>query len=319
MSRIEEAQEILKALGLPAAQQNEMSALTLLALCGVGPSDNWDKAHRHDLTITKGIMAFVAENYGKPYAPNTRETFRRQVLHQFIQAHIADYNPSAPALPTNSPRAHYALAEAALTAVRAYRTAEWDAAVDQFLSQQGSLLTLYQRKRTAHLVPIQFPDGTRSELSPGKHNELQAAIIEQFAPRFASGGHLLYLGDSTNKNLHVDTLRFAALGVSITEHDKLPDVILHDEERNWLFLVEAVTSHGPMTSKRVIELETMFAGCATGLVFISAFPSMAEFRKHISEVAWDTEIWLADTPDHLIHFNGDRFLGPRNRNVAGPT
>ena len=98
----------------------------------------------------------------------------------------------------------------------------------------------------------------------------------------------------------------------------LPAVIVHDEERNWLFLVEAVTSHGPMTPKRMVELEAMFAGCAAGLVFISAFPDRLEFRTHIREVAWDTEVWLADTPDHLVHFNGDRFLGPRNRNADQP-
>lgn len=177
MSRIEEAQEILKALGLPAAQQNEMSALTLLALCGVGPADNWGQAHQHNLTITKGIMAFVAAAYGRQYAPNTRETFRRQVLHQFVQAHIADYNPSAPELPTNSPRAHYALTEAALAVIRAYGISEWEPAVRQFLLQQGNLLTLYQRNRAGRLVPVRFPDGAVFELSPGKHNQLQAAII----------------------------------------------------------------------------------------------------------------------------------------------
>ena len=111
MIKIEEAQEILKALGLPIAQQNEMSALTLLALCNTKEVDSWAKASRQSLGVTKGIMSFVAENYGKPYAPNTRETFRRQVLHQFVQGRIADYNPDEPDLPVNSPRAHYAISE----------------------------------------------------------------------------------------------------------------------------------------------------------------------------------------------------------------
>jgi hypothetical protein len=216
MTRIEEAQESLKALGLPPAQRNEMSALTLLALCGLRPSDAWSKARRQSMTVTKGIMAFVAQEYGRTYAPNTRETFRRQVLHQFVQARIADYNPDNPNLPTNSPRAHYALTEAALAAVKTYGTKRWEWAVRQFLSQQGSLLTVYQRQRTSRLVPVRLSDGTTLTLSPGKHNELQAAVVEQFAPRFAPGAVLLYLGDAAKKHLYIDTERLATLGVTVT-------------------------------------------------------------------------------------------------------
>ncbi|PKO23326.1 MAG: restriction endonuclease [Chloroflexi bacterium HGW-Chloroflexi-1] len=311
MNKIEEAQDILRALGLPAAQQNEMSALTLLALCGLHPDDDWDHAHRQGLTVTKGIMAFGAEVYGRHYAPNTRETFRRQVLHQLVQAHIVDYNPFDPGLPTNSPRSHYALTEAALAAIRTYGTAQWEAAARRFVNEQGSLLTVYQRSRSKKLVPVRLPDGESLAFSPGRHNVLQAAIVEVFSPRFAPAAHLCYLGDTTDKKLYVDTHGLASLGVVITEHDKLPDVILYDSERDWLFLVEAVTSHGPMTPKRVVELESMFADCHAGLVYVSAFPDLAEFRRHIGEIAWETEVWIAEMPDHLIHFNGDRFLGPR--------
>ena len=311
MANIKEAQQILAALGLPIPQQNEMSALTLLALCGLQPKDTWSKAHRHSLTVTKGVMAFIASEYGRSYAPNTRETFRRQVLHQFVQAHIADYNPDDPTLPTNSPRAHYALTEAALTAIRTYGTRQWKTAAQRFIGQQGSLISVYQRKRSGRLVPVRLPKGVTIRLSPGKHNEVQAAIVEAFAARFAPGARLLYLGDTAKKNLHIDAGRLAALGAPVTEHDKLPDVILHDEKRNRVFLIEAVTSHGPMTPKRVVELEAMFTACQVPLIYVSAFPNFAEFRKHLKTIAWETEVWIAEIPDHLIHFNGDRFLEPR--------
>lgn len=311
MDKIGEAQEILAALGLPVQQQNEISSLTFLALCGIKPESNWHEASRQALTITKGIMSFISREYGKSYAPNTRETFRRQVLHQFVQARIADYNPYNPSLPTNSPHAHYALTEAAQETVRAYGTKDWSSAVRNFISRQGSLLITYQRKRSHQMVPVRLPSGTVFELSPGKHNELEVAIIQEFAPRFVQSAHLLYLGDTAKKNLFIDIERLANFGIPITEHDKLPDVILHDTERDWLFLIEAVTSHGPMTPKRVLELENMLANCEMGLVFVSAFPEFAEFRKHLKQIAWETEVWIAEIPDHLIHFNGDRFLGPR--------
>lgn len=113
------------------------------------------------------------------------------------------------------------------------------------------------------------------------------------------------------KDLYADKGALLRLGIPLTEHDKLPDVVLHDSERGWIFLVEVVTSHGPMTPKRVVEMEELLEGCRCGTVYVSAFADFSEFRKRLREIAWETEVWIADIPDHLIHFNGDRFLGPR--------
>ncbi len=153
-------------------------------------------------------------------------------------------------------------------------------------------------------------NGEEYHLSPGQHNELQVAIIEEFGPRFAPGAKLLYLGDTENKSLILDSASFESLGIPAISHDKLPDIVLYDEERLWLFLIEAVTSHGPVSPKRQLELEEVLKGCSAGGVYISAFPDFATFRSFLTEIAWETEVWLAEIPDHLIHFNGDRFLGP---------
>lgn len=311
MASTAEAQDILKSLGMPPAQQNDIAALTFLALCGLGQADSWSEAGRSSLTVSKGIMQFIREQHGTYYAPNTRETVRRQVLHQFVQAGIAEYNPDDPGLPTNSPRAHYAVTDAVLQTVRTYGTSAWEGALSAFLRERQTLLELYQTPRGRLMVPVQLPDGRQVELSPGRHNEVQRAVVEQFAPRFAPGAVLLYLGDTAKKGLLVETDALRSLGLSLTEHDKLPDVVLLDRERNWLFLVEAVTSHGPMTPKRVVELREMLARCTAGPVFVSAFPDFVEFRRHLQSIAWETEVWIADMPDHLIHYNGDRFLGPR--------
>ena len=313
MASIEEAQDILKTLGLPAAQSNEMSALTLIALCALGPDDAWLRAQRVRCTVTKGIMDYVRDTFNKAYAANTRETFRRQVLHQFVQGHIADYNPFEPNLPTNSPRAHYAITEAALEAVRSYGTSKWKEAARKFTAEHGELKVLYSPEREQRRVPVKLPDGQEIRLSPGKHNEVQKAIVEEFAARFAPGSELLYMGDTAQKNLVLNAKALADLGIPITEHDKLPDVVLYDRTRKWLFLVEAVTSHGPVSPKRIVELEAMLKKCEAGLVYVSAFPDMAGNKNQAKDIAWETEVWLADVPDHLIHFNGDRFFGPRGK------
>jgi len=160
------------------------------------------------------------------------------------------------------------------------------------------------------MIKTLLPSGVELLLSPGRHNEVQKAIVEEFIPRFASGAVLLYLGDTANKDLYVDQDGLSRLGIPINEHDKLPDVVLFDENRGWLFLVEAVTSHGPMTPKRVLELEELLATSSSDVVYVTAFPDLRELRRHIQSLAWETEVWLVDTPDHMIHFDGERFLGP---------
>ena len=311
MNKLDEAKEILKELGLPTPQQNEISAYTLLALCGIRPSDKWKDATNKSAKVSKGIMAFCKEVYNKEYAPNTRETFRRQVLHQFVQARIVDYNPENPLLPVNSPKAHYALTKEALTAIRKFGTKEWKEASDLFISEVGDLSKRYLKEREHNLIPVLLSNGQTIKLSAGKHNVVQAAIVQDFAARFANGSEVLYLGDTANKDLYIDKDILKEIGIPITEHSKLPDVVLFDRKKNWLYLIEAVTSHGPVSPKRVVELEELLKDCNAGKVYVTAFPDFAEFKKHSTNIAWDTEVWLVDFPEHMIHFNGDRFMGPR--------
>ncbi len=295
---------------MPPAQSNKMAGQTLLALCGLTKHDCWSGASRSRRTVTKGIMDYVREHFDGDYAPNTRETFRRQVLHQFVLAGLAEYNPFEPDLPTNSPRSHYAISEPALRVVQSFGTPEWESNVASFRRDLRPWLEERERSRSQAMVPVQFPDGLKMRLSPGRHNELQKAVIEVFAPRFAPGAHVLYVGDTAKKDFYLDQPRLIEVGLRLTEHDKLPDLVLHDRARQRLFLVEAVTSHGPVDRKRLAEFETLLSSCRATPVYVSAFPDFDEFRKHMKAVAWETEVWLAEVPDHLIHFDGDKFLGP---------
>lgn len=310
MSKIAEAQALLAALKLPLAQQTEIAALTLLVLAQLDENTSWSDAKRQSLRI-HDMMQEMNSRFGRRYAENTRETVRRQVIHQFEQARLVDRNPDEPGLPTNSPRTHYALSDPAIRTIRQYNSLNWETALAEFLEAQESLMEIYQRKRKRELVPLTYQDKAY-HLSPGKHNRLQVAIVEDFGPRFAPGAKLLYLGDTANKSLLLDEDAFHELNIPLTRHDKLPDVILYDLERKWLYLIEAVTSHGPVTPKRRVELDEMLDGCLAGLIYVSAFPDFTTFRNFLSEIAWETEVWLSELPDHMIHFNGDRFMGPRN-------
>jgi adenine-specific DNA-methyltransferase len=310
MGKIEQAQEILDALGLPSAQQNEISALTLLTLAQLSEDTPWKNATSESLRV-HDILGEIKRRYGREYAENSRETIRRKVLHQFEQAGIVIRNVDDPERPTNSGLNNYVLSDLVLDVVRAYGTSKWKAKSKDFVNQQGRLVDVYQKAREQTKIPLQTAEGNVYKLSPGRHNKLEVAIVEEFCPRFAPSARLIYLGDTAKKTLIFDEAAFAKLGIPVSQHDKFPDVILYDQKKKWLFLIEAVTTHGPVSPKRELELEKLFAKCKAGKIYVTAFLDFTTYKKYANDIAWDTEVWIAEMPSHMIHFNGDQFLGPR--------
>lgn len=307
--RIAEAQAILTAFGLPTEQQNERAALTLLALLDLPPQRSWVTA-RDPLRGVTPIMDFVAQYYGKNWKPNTRETVRRFTLHQFEQAGLVVANPDQPDRPTNSPKYCYQIESRALAAIRKFGTLEWDNALRRYLTDVRTLAQRYAQMRDMQRIPLDITSGVTIRLSPGGQNTLVEKIINEFCPRFTPAGKPVYVGDTDKKWAYFDSDYLRNLGVTVEEHGKMPDLVVHFTEKNWLVLIEAVTSHGPVNPKRLTELRTLFAGSKAGLVFVTAFLNRQGLLRYLGEIAWETEVWVADTPDPMIHFNGERFLGP---------
>ena len=306
---LEAAEQIIVSLGLPRAQQNERSALCLLALLNLAPGKAWAEAEAPLMGLTP-IMDWAREHYAKDYAPNTRETVRRHTMHQFVSAGIARYNPDDPGRPVNSPKAVYQIEPATLNLLRSFGLAVWRDNLNAYLAERETLVTQYAREREQNRIPVQIAPGTSISLSAGEHSELLRAIIEDFAPRFVPGGVLVYAGDTGDKWGYFNEALLDEIGVHVDAHGKMPDVVLHYGEKNWLLLIEAVTSHGPVDGKRHAELTELFSGAKAGLVYVTAFPNRATMARYLSDIAWETEVWVADSPSHLIHFDGERFLGP---------
>ena len=307
MTKMDDAISILKALGLPKGQQNERSALTLLALLDLKEGMPWMESRERNIRIHE-ILLFIKEHYNKQYAENTRETIRRQSIHQFEQAGIVIRNPDDLSRPTNSPNTVYSITKEALNAIRKYGSNEWSAELDIFFSVKGRLIDRYSKRKRNHQISFNLSDGSPIRLSPGKHNQLQADVISEFIPRFCPDTTVLYVGDTARKMLHIDEEILKRKKIPITKHDKLPDIVLYNSRKNILFLIEVVTSHGPLSPKRRIELEEVLSESDVKRVYISAFPDFKEFRKHIQDIAWDTEVWIRENPNHMIHFNGPKFF-----------
>ena len=307
--RVNEALDILRALNVPREQQNERSALTLLALLGMTPQRPWSEAETPMLGITE-MMNVFRDRFGKRYAPNTRETVRRFTVHQFVHIGLVVANPDDPRRPVNSPDNRYQVAPTLLKLARTYGSAAWNASLTGFLRSAESLGKLQAKDREMVLLPVKLPSGKKLSLTAGGQNELVKKIVEDFCPRFTPGGVIAYLGDTGQKHRHVEAGYLEQLGVEIDEHGKMPDVVVHLTEKNWLVLIEAVTSHGPIGLKRHNELKALFASAQAGLVFVTAFLTRRAMTKYLADIAWETEVWVAEAPSHIIHFNGERFLGP---------
>jgi hypothetical protein len=307
--KITQARQFLQLLGFDSERSNERSGIVLLALLGLGPEQQWMQAERPMLRTVQ-IMQWLREVYGKDYAANTRETIRRFTLHQFIDAGLVVQNPDQPGRPVNSPKWCYQIEPAAFGLVTAFGQEGFDERLVDYLVGRPGLQELYANEREMNRIPLQLPGGKEVGLSPGGQNTLIVQIINEFCERYTPNGEVLYVGDADNKWAIFEKDSLAKLGVEVDSHGKMPDVVVFLRDRNWLVLIEAASSHGPVDAKRHRELSELFRDSVAGLVFISALPSRGELRKYLKEIAWETDVWCADNPTHLIHFNGERFLGP---------
>ena len=307
--RIDEALAILASLNVPKEQQNERSALVVLALLGMTARKSWSDATDPMLGITE-MMEVFRDQFGKDYAPNTRETVRRFTVHQFVQMGILVANPDDPRRPVNSPANRYQVSPALLKLVRTFGSPAWRESLAAFVATERALGRLRPTEREMAVVAVKLPSGKKVPLTAGGQNDLVKKIIEEFCPRFTPGGIVVYLGDTGLKQRHVEAGYLDRLGVKIDEHGKMPDVVVHLRDKDWLVLIEAVTSHGPIGIKRHNELKALFGSARSGLVFVTAFLTRRTMTRYLSEIAWETEVWIAEASSHIIHFNGERFLGP---------
>lgn len=305
MDKLQEAVQLLKDIGMPKRQQSDLCGLVLLAMANIKPQDHWSSATNEWIRI-HDMIEFIDDSYEVAYAENTRETIRKQALHHFRTAALIEDNAKA----TNSPQYRYRLTRESLDMIQELGGDDRELAISIFLQEHGSLMEVYASKKEMMKMPVKI-NNEEFTFSPGKHNELQKAIIEEFAPRFAPNSECLYVGDTIVKDLVKNVDKLKALGFEITLHDKMPDVVLYREDCNWIYFIESVTSVGPMDPKRIIEINEMTKNVTAGKIFVTAFQSFSVFKKFSADLAWETEVWISENPDHMIHLNGDRFLGPR--------
>jgi type II restriction enzyme len=309
---INEAIEILVSIGIPTDDKTERSlermAMAFLAVAGV--TKKWTDAADNRFLKTRDIITFNNTNFEENISSGSYDDIRRKDLKLLVLAGLILNSSDKPNAATNDPTRGYNLETSFMELVKTFQTTEWNDALQKYIEGKVSLKDQLARKRNIDKVPILLPNGTELELSAGQHNLLQKLIIEEFLPRYGQNCQVLYIGDTANKMLHLEQNKLEKLNFFELSHDELPDIIAYNSRKNWLYLIEAVHSSGSISETRLLELKRLTKKCTAEIIYVTAFLNRAEFRKWASEIAWETEVWIADNPDHLIHFNGGKFLGP---------
>ena len=317
--KIEQALNILRSVGVPVREltkrRKERAALALLAVAHVTPDMPWARAASvfdggpSPLT-TREIIRFWNSHYGQNIADSSYDDVRRKDLLILVEAGLVARSAADPTADINDGRRGYAIPEKPLALLRSYGSESWEGQLLEFRWGVPALKDKLSKAREFKMVPVTLPDGTSYQLSPGPHNEIQKAIIEDFLPRFSRGAQVLYLGDAEQKVLHLDKERLSVLGINELSRELLPDVLAYESERNWLFVIEAVHSSNPIGQLRHLALSRLTRNSTAKSTFISAFATRADFSRFSKDISWETDVWIADDPDHMIHFDGERYLGP---------
>jgi len=318
--KIHEMLNILFALELPLHELTnrrlEKMAMSLLAIGNMKPKSSWAAIEGVETGRnlgTKEIIRFINPNFEEKISVGSYDDIRRKDLVWPVQMGLVIKSANNPNADNNDSTRGYALSTDFAELCRKYGTRAFDTAINNFEKNEDYIAKL-TAKRIVQKIPVSIADGLTLELDDGPHNQIQKAIVEQFLPRFGYGAKLLYLGDASEKILHKFSEEMELLGLNVADRGMLPDIIAFSEEKGWLYLIEAVHSSNPLNPERCIELSrSVLKDCKYGVVFVTAFLNRKSFTKWLSEIAWETEVWLADRPDHMIHFNGDKFMGPHSK------
>lgn len=314
---IQSGLEIIEAVGVPVgdltARRLEKMSMSFLSLCAMSKSVAWSEI----LSITDGhilrtreIITYINDNFEENISLGSYDDIRRKDLIRLVGMGLIIKSANRPDADTNDGTRGYALEENFAELIKKYGSKKWTHALNIFELDQD-YIDQFHSKRELEKLEVHLEKGVVISLDKGPHNKIQKAVIEEFLPIYGYSAKVLYIGDTSNKHMHEYSDQMIKLGLNIKDRGMLPDIVAFSSEKNWLYLIEAVHSSNPLSPERCIELQrSILKDCPYGVVFVTAFLSKKEFAKWLPQIAWETEVWLVDTPQHLIHFNGDRFLGP---------
>lgn len=315
--KILDAIEILDSVGVPiddlTPRRVEKMAMSFLSLCEIGKSSSWNEVKSLSdgrILRTRQIIEYINDNFEESISFGSYDDIRRKDLVRPVGMGLIVKSANNPGADTNDGTRGYALEDIFAELVKSFGTSQWKDKLSNFEIDQD-YIDQFEGKRKLQKLEVKLEKGVTIALDDGPHNRIQKAVVEKFLPVFGHSAAVLYIGDTSEKHMHKYSKKMEEIGLDIADRGMLPDIVAFSEKKQWIYLIEAVHSSNPLNAERCIELKrTVLNDCPYGVVFVTAFLSRKDFAKWMSQIAWETEVWLAENPNHMIHFNGDRFLGP---------
>lgn len=305
--------DVFQLIGIPVDNTDrklERMAKACLAVGKIKKDFSEACSFEDGFTRTRDIIVFENKYLGEDISPGSYDNIRRQDLKLLVEAGIVVNSSSTEDQATNNPSRGYGLSTSFANLLHSFGSSKWEILLNEFRKETKSLKEELERRRDLQTVPVTLPNGKIIVLSYGEHNDLQKAIIEVFLPLFGFGAEVLYVGDTKDKFLHLEKAELEKIKFFTLEHEELPDVVAYSREKNLLYLIEAYHSTGEWDEIRVRKVKRKLeeSGCTANVVFFTAFENKNIFKQKAKDIAWETEVWIADSPEHLVHFNGYKFL-----------
>ena len=305
--------DVFQLIGIPVDNTDrklERMAKACLAVGKIKKDFSEACSFEDGFTRTRDIIAFENEYLGEDISSGSYDDIRRQDLKLLVEAGIIVNSSSTEEQATNNPSRGYGLSTSFANLLHSFGSSRWEILLNEFRKETKSLKEELERRRDLQKVPVTLPNGKTIVLSYGEHNNLQKAIIEVFLPLFGFGAEVLYVGDTKDKFLHLEKAELEKIKFFTLEHEELPDVVAYSREKNLLYLIEAYHSTGEWDEIRVRKVKRKLeeSGCTANIIFFTAFENKNIFKQKAKDIAWETEVWIADSPEHLVHFNGYKFL-----------
>lgn len=305
--------DVFQSIGIPVENTDrklERMAKACLAVGKMKKDFSEACSFEDGFTRTRDIIVFENEHLGENISSGSYDDIRRQDLKLLVEAGIVVNSSSTEEQATNNPSRGYGLSKSFANLLHSFSSPQWNIFLNGFIKETKSLKEELEKRRDLQKVLVTLPNGKEIDLSYGEHNDLQKAIIEVFLPLFGFGAEVLYVGDTKDKFLHLEEAELKRIKFFTLAHEELPDVIAYSQEKNLLYLIEAYHSTGEWNEIRVrkVKRKLQESGCTANAVFFTAFENKNTFRQKAKDIAWETEVWIADSPEHLVHFNGYKFL-----------
>jgi len=201
-------------------------------------------------------------------------------------------------LKAKSPNSCYRLAN---SFVDILREDNWQSILDQWI--QGDAV-----RRRHELQAVAAAEAKK--MADNSHTQLIQASINHYVPAFLPGYEVLYVDDGDGDRITEEQKEILAkAGLALELGDAMPDVLLWNPEKSFLWVIEAVTSDGEVDSHKVAQM-TNFSNRHNiqSIGFTTTYPTWKKFAERQKQtkanLAINSHVWILESGSTQLTVEG---------------